>query len=45
MMEGKFGMEVLVVSIGVGIILQHLEGMTFGSDEVDNDGLLLLVAA
>ena len=35
MIEGKFGMELLVVVIGVGIILLHLDGITLGSDEVD----------
>ena len=44
MVEGKFGMELLVVGISVGIILQHLEGMTLGSDEVDGNGMLLLAA-
>ena len=43
MMEGKFGMELLVVGISVGIIFWHLEGMTLGSDEVDGDCMLLLV--
>ena len=43
--EGKFGMELLVVGMGVGIILQHLEGMTLGSNEVDGNGLHLLMAA
>ena len=44
-MEGMFGMVLLVVSIGVGTLLQHLEGMTLGSDGVDSNGMLLLVAA
>ena len=44
MMEGKFRMELLVVSISGGIILQHLEGMTLGSNEVDGNGMLLLAA-
>ena len=44
MMECKFGMELLVVGNGVGIIFQHLEGMTLGSDEVDGNCMLLLVA-
>ena len=39
-MEGKFGTELLVV----GIIPQHLEGMTLGSDKVDGDCMLLLAA-
>ena len=43
-MEGKFGTELLVVGIGVGIILWHLEGMTLGSDEVKGNGIILLVA-
>ena len=43
-MEGKFRMELLVVGISVGIILWHLEGMTLGSDEVDGNCMLLLVA-
>ena len=43
-MEGKFGTELLVVGISVGIILQHLEGMTLGSDEVEGDGMILVVA-
>ena len=43
-MEDKFRIELLVVGIGVGIIFQHLEGMTLGSDEVDGDCMLLLVA-
>ena len=44
-MEGKFRMELLVVGIGVGIILLHLDGMTLGSDDVDGNGLLSLTAA
>ena len=42
MMEGKFGTELLVVGIGVGIILWHLEGMTLGSDKVEGNGMILL---
>ena len=45
MMEGKFGTELLVVDIGVGMIFWHLEGMTVESDEVDGNGMLLLAAA
>ena len=44
MMEGKFRMQLLVASISVGIILWHVEGVTLGSDEVDGDSMLLLVA-
>ena len=33
-----------MVGISVGIILWHLDGMTLGSDEVDSDCMLLLVA-
>ena len=44
MIEGKFGMELLVVGIGAGKILLPLEGMTLGSDEVDGNGLLSLMA-
>ena len=44
MMEGKFGTDLLVVGIGVGMILQHLEGDDFGSDKVEGDGMILLVA-
>ena len=44
-MDGKFGTELLVVGIGVGMILWHLEGMTLGSDEVEGNGILLLAAA
>ena len=44
MMEGKFGTELLVVGIGVGIILWHLEGMILGPDEVDGNCMLLLAA-
>ena len=43
-MDGNLGMELLVVGISVGIILCHLEGMTLGPDEVEGDGLILLVA-
>ena len=43
-MEGKFRMELLVVDISVGIILPHLDGMTLGSDDVDGNGLLSLMA-
>ena len=43
-MDGKFGTELLVVGIGVSMILQHLEGMTLGSDEVEGNGMILLVA-
>ena len=43
-MEGKFGIELLVVGTGVGIILWHLEGMTLGSDKVEGDGMILLAA-
>ena len=42
MIEGKFGMELLLASIGVGMILWHLEGVTSGSEEVDS--LLSLTA-
>ena len=42
MIDGKFGMELLLASIGVGMILQHLEGVASGSEEVD--GLLSLMA-
>ena len=41
-MEGKFRMELLVVSIGVGMIFWHLERMTLESDEVDSNGMPLL---
>ena len=44
MMEGKFGTELLVVGISVGIILWHLEGMTLGSDKVEGNGMILLAA-
>ena len=43
-MEGKYGTELLVIGISVGIILQHLEGMILGSDEVEGNGMILLVA-
>ena len=43
MIEGKFGTELLVVGIIVGIILCHLEGMTLGSDEVEGNCMTLLV--
>ena len=43
-MDGKFGTELLVVGIGVGMILWHLKGMTLGSDEVEGNGMILLVA-
>ena len=43
-MDGKFGTELLVVGIGVSTILWHLEGMTLGSDEVEGNGMVLLVA-
>ena len=43
-MDGKFGTELLVAGISVGMILQHLEGMTLGSDEVNGDGIFLLAA-
>ena len=42
MIVGKFRMELLLAGIGVGMILQHLEGVTSGPDEVD--GLLSLMA-
>ena len=42
MIDGKFGTEVLLTGIGVGMILWHLEGVTSGSEEVD--GLLSLMA-
>ena len=35
-------MELLLAGIGVGLILQHLEGVTSGPQEVD--GLLSLMA-
>ena len=38
--DGKVGMELLVAGIGVGMILQHLEGVASGSEEVN--GLLSL---
>ena len=44
MMDGKFGTELLEVGIGVDMILWHLEGMTLGSDEVEGNGMILLVA-
>ena len=44
MIDGKFVTELLVLGIGVGMILWHLEGMTLGSDEVEGDGMILLVA-
>ena len=44
-MDGKFGTELLVAGIGIGMILQHLEGMVLGSAEVEGDGILLLVGA
>ena len=37
-------MELLVVGMGVGIIISHLDGMTLGSDEVDGNGPLSLMA-
>ena len=40
--DGKFGTELLLVSIGVGVILWHLKGVTSGPEEVD--GLLSLMA-
>ena len=40
MIDGKFRIELLLASIGVGMILQHLEGVTSGSEEVN--GLLSL---
>ena len=43
MIDDKFRTELLLASIGVGMILQHLEGVTSGSEEVG--GLLLLIAA
>ena len=43
-MEGKFRMKLPVVGMGVGIILLHLDGMTLGSDEVDSNGPLSLMA-
>ena len=42
MIDGKFRMELLWASIGVGMILRHPEGMTSGSEEVD--GLLSMTA-
>ena len=42
MIDGKFRTELLLTSIGVGMILQYLEGVTSGSEEVD--GLLSLMA-
>ena len=42
MIYGQFGMELLLTGICVGMILQHLEGVTSGSEEVD--GLLSLTA-
>ena len=43
MIDGKFVTELLVLGIGVGMILWHLEGMTLGSDEVEGNGMILLV--
>ena len=42
MMDSKCGTELLVVGISVGIILQHLEGMTLVSDEVEGNGMIFL---
>ena len=42
MIDGKFRTELLLASIGVGMILWHLEGVTSGPEEVD--GLLSLMA-
>ena len=44
MVDGKFGTELLVAGISVGMILWHLEGMTLQSEEVKGDGILLLAA-
>ena len=44
-MDGKFGTELLVAGVSVGMILWHLEGMTFGSDEVEGEGIFLLAAS
>ena len=41
-MEDKFSTELLVVDISVGMIFQHLEGMTLESDEVHSNGMPLL---
>ena len=43
MIDSKFGTKLLVVGIGVVMILCHLEGMILGSDEVEGDGVILLV--
>ena len=43
-MDGKFGTELLLAGISVGMILWHLEVMTLGSDEVNGDGIFLLEA-
>ena len=43
-MDDKFGTELLVVGIDDGMILWHLEGMTLGSEEVEGNGVILLVA-
>ena len=45
MMDSKFGTELLVAGIGIGMILWHLEWMTLRSDEVEGNGMLLLAAA
>ena len=42
MIVGKFRTELPLAGIGVGMILQHLEGVTSGPEEVD--GLLSLTA-
>ena len=43
-MDGKFGTELLVAGIGVGMILQHLKRMALGSDEIEGDVIFLLKA-
>ena len=43
-MDSKFGTELLVIGISVGMILWHLEGMTLGSEKVEGDGMILLAA-
>ena len=43
-MDGKFRTELLVAGISVSMILWYLERMTLGSDEVEGNGIILLVA-
>ena len=45
MMDGRFEMELLLVSNGVGMILQHFKGTTSRSDEDEADCLLLMMGS